>query len=226
MFEFIRAKKHSVKPRKNDGLLNDQQRELADRKLIKIGVMIAVVVSLLNYQAIDELKNTGRTVLTPFGSRNGDMWITGTDASLTYLRRVSSLFVSLYLSINAGNVSANFADLLQVTHPATYSSLRDRLLIKAESIKRYASISYLANINTDKAITAEAINVADLSTAKQELYGQIKTPLYRLSIPVQVAPITGNAVQTAKVFMQTVIYTIDNGQFYLVDIESLEGDAR
>lgn len=224
MFKFFKTKKHHTP--KNDGLLNDHQREQADRKLIKICVIISVAISALNYQAIEELKQQGRTVLMPFGTRSGDMWITGTDASLTYLRRVSNLFVTLYLSINASNVSANFADLLQVVHPATYSSLRDRLLVKADAIKRYASLSYLGSVNPDKPIQATAINLADLPDAKRALFGQIKTPLYRLSIPVQVAPITGNAVQAAKVYQQGVIYTIDNGQFFLVEIEGLEGDAK
>lgn len=225
MLEFLKAKKHSVKTKKEDGLLNDHQREQADRKLIKIGVIIAAAVSLLNYQSIEELKTTGRTVIAPFGTHSGDMWISGTDASLTYLRRVSNLFVSLYLSLNASNVSANFADLLQVSHPATYSGLRDRLLTKAETIKRYAAISYVARINTDKSIKVDVIKPADLSETKQQRYGQIKTPLYRLSIPVEVAPISGDMVQPAKVYVQGIIYTIDNSQFQLVDIEGLEGEG-
>ncbi|QYK83465.1 hypothetical protein IBG34_23665 (plasmid) [Aeromonas media] len=61
------GKKTGQEPRKKDGLLNDTQRVEADRKLIKIGVIIAVALGALNYQAIDELKTESKTVLVPFG---------------------------------------------------------------------------------------------------------------------------------------------------------------
>jgi len=200
--------------RKSDGLLNDSQRLEADRKLIKIGVIIAVILGALNYQQIDELKKEGKTVLVPFGVREGDMWVSGSDASNTYLRRVADLIIANYKNVSAASVTYKYADLLTLTDSTTSGVLRDKLMEKSAKIKQYPSVSYSAELLYEKPIDVKPLNPASLPLHLQS----VKMP-YLMTISVSAYSHVGDLRQPGKNITIKVFYTIKNGQFSLLDIE-------
>lgn len=200
--------------RKKDGLLNDAQRVEADRKFIKIGVMLSVALGALNYQSIDEIKTESKTVLIPFGVREGDMWVSGTDASNSYLRRVADLIIANYKNVSPSSVSYKFADLLTLTDSSTTGLLREKLMKKASEIKQYPSISYSAELLYDKPLEVKLVSPETLA----EPLRSVKTP-YLMVIPVSAYRYVGDLRQPGKTITFKVFYTIKNGQFSLLDIE-------
>ncbi|MGN5021811.1 type IV conjugative transfer system protein TraE (plasmid) [Aeromonas sp. FDAARGOS 1405] len=202
------------KPRR-DGLLNDEQRIQADRKLIKICVIISVAIGALNYQSIEDLKENGKTILIPFGVKQGDMWISGTDASNTYLRRVADLIIANYKNISAASVAYKYADLLAMTDSSTSGFLRDKLMKKSAELQQYPSVSYSAELQYDKPISVEPIT--DVSSLPEPLR-KVKNP-YKMTVKASAYSHVGDTRQPGKSITINVFYTISNGQFSLLDIE-------
>lgn len=202
------------KPRR-DGLLNDEQRIQADRKLIKICVIISVAIGALNYQSIEDLKENGKTILIPFGVKQGDMWISGTDASNTYLRRVADLIIANYKNVSAASVAYKYADVLALADSSTSGFLRDKLMKKSAELQQYPSVSYSAELQYDKPIEVKPIS--DLSSLPEPLR-KIKSP-YKMTIQASAYSHVGDTRQPGKSITINIFYTISNGQFSLLDIE-------
>ncbi|HDX9006499.1 TPA: hypothetical protein RQO57_003564 [Aeromonas dhakensis] len=214
MRSFLNRIGRAKKPRR-DGLLNDEQRIEADRKLIKICVIISVAIGALNYQAIEDLKEHGKTVLIPFGVKQGDMWISGVDASNTYLRRVADLIIANYKNISAASVSYKYADILALADSSTAGFLRDKLMKKAAEIQQYPSVSYSAEMLYDKPI--EVKQVTDLSSLPEPLK-KVKN-IYKMTAQLSAYSHVGDNRQPGKNISLHIFYTISNGQFALLDIE-------
>lgn len=210
----LSGKKSEKETRKKDGLLNDTQRVEADRKLIKICAILAVALGALNYQAIEDMKKESKTVLVPFGVRAGDMWVSGTDASNSYLRRVADLIIANYKNVSASSVSYKYADLLTLTDSSTSGVLRTKLMDKAADVKLYPSISYSAELIYDKPLEVKAVLPETLAKALQSA----KDP-YLMTIPVSAYRHVGDQRQPGKTISIKVYYAIKNGQFSLLDIE-------
>lgn len=210
----LSEKRTAATQRKKDGLLNDKQRDEAERKFIKIGVILAVALGALNYHGIEEMKTEPKTVLIPFGVKGGDMWVSGSDASNTYLRRVADLIIANYKNVSAASVSYKYADLLTLTDSETVGVLRDKLMAKAKEIKNYPSISYSAELMYDKPLNVEPVQPSTLAEPLQS----IEHP-YLMKIPVSAYSHIGDTRQPGKSLTVNVFYTIKNGQFSLLDIE-------
>lgn len=210
----ISGKKAAQEKRKRDGLLNDIQRVEADRKLIKVGVILSVAIGALNYHSIDAMKTESKTVLIPFGVKQGDMWVSGSDASNSYLRRVADLIIANYKNVSASTVSYKFADLLTLADSDASGHLRGKLMTKAEEIKQYPSISYSAELVYDKPLEVKPVPASTLAKPLQS----VKSP-YLMTIPVSAYRLIGDQRQPGKTISINVFYTIKNGQFSILDIE-------
>ncbi|QYK83464.1 hypothetical protein IBG34_23660 (plasmid) [Aeromonas media] len=142
------------------------------------------------------------------------MWVSGSDASNTYLRRVAELIIANYKNISASSVSYKFADLLTLTDSTTSGLLRDKLMAKAAEVKQYPSVSYSAEQLYDKPLDVKQVSPATLVKPLQS----VKTP-YLMTIPVSAYSHIGDTRQEGKTIAIKVFYTIKNGQFSILDIE-------
>ncbi len=95
-----------------------------ENRLLKLAVIgLFGITAVLGTVIYTSNQNT-RTIIVPYGA-GGDLYVTGGEPSEAYLRSITRNVVSLSGTYSAYSADRQFQELLSITHPSTYNSLRD-----------------------------------------------------------------------------------------------------
>ena len=87
---FKKAKSAMVKH--SGEAMNNEQKDIAEKKQTRIMLIILLVLCGLIYQKVSKYASQQTTVLVPYGAKSSDMLITGESASTGYVRQLARLF--------------------------------------------------------------------------------------------------------------------------------------
>ncbi len=191
--------------------MNDQQRLLAEKKKDRIFTYVILGICAINYFNTSKALDNSRTVISPFGSvDSGDYWVTATNASDSYIGRLAQLVLSYYSIVSPASVDNSYNVLLSMTHPLRSEFMRGKLEERKTKIKNFTTVSFTSEINSDRAISIT-------KNAKVD-YPHGKESIFRVMISVTNKQIIGNKVNDAETSTLTIDYIIENGKFWLMDI--------
>jgi len=174
-----------------------------ENRLLKVAVAglfgITAVLGTLIYTSN---QNT-RTVVVPFGA-GGDLYVTGSKPSEAYLRTITRNMVSLSGTYSAYSADRQFQELLSITHPSAYNSLRDSLNRLLDELAENPTLSIATYIRPDQPVTW---------TDREIL------------VPVEKVRVIGGVIRKFRGNLR-IRYAIDNGRFWLIALSEENFDAN
>jgi type IV conjugative transfer system protein TraE len=164
--------------------------------LWKFGFVVALLISVVNYQSINNIKNNERIIVNTL-NQSSQFWVSSIDASDKYLASIGFYITQLYENYTPSNVENNLARLLEIANPQSIEKLKNKFKNRIAKAQKYSRNSFTFAIN--------------------------KTEINRKTSQII---ITGNQTrwsingkkQPEK--MQVIIdYSIDNAMFSIIDIK-------
>ncbi len=174
-----------------------------ENRLLKVAVVglfgITAVLGTLIYTSN---QNT-RTIVVPFAA-SGDLYVTGAKPSEAYLRTITRNMVSLSGTYSAYSADRQFQELLSITHPSAYNSLRDSLNRLLDELADNPTLSIATYIRPDQPVTW---------TDREIL------------VPVEKVRVIGGVIRKFRGNLR-IRYAIDNGRFWLIALSEENFDAN
>lgn len=208
---FKKPKSHPVKKSQTEAL-NDQQKQTAETKFNKAGIIIVVILCAITYQKVDKLEKNQTYIVVPYGSKSSDLLITGESASTAYMRSILRLVVADYGSVSKATIDEKSSALLAMVYPDRTEDVRKKLKEREKYFKQFNTVSQVMELLTDQPITItenpDGIDYA--SSAKTK---------HRIDFSVEKRKIIGESVKPTETQRMHVDYTISEGRFWILDIE-------
>jgi conjugal transfer pilus assembly protein TraE len=174
-----------------------------ENRLLKVAVAGLFGVSAVLGTLIYTSNQNTRTVVVPFGA-GGDLYVTGSKPSEAYLRTITRNLVSLSGTYSAYSADRQFQELLSITHPSAYNSLRDSLNRLLDEMADNPTLSIATYIRPDQPVTW---------TDREIL------------VPVEKVRVIGGVIRKFRGNLR-IRYAIDNGRFWLVALSEENFDAN
>ncbi len=207
---FKKAKSAMVKH--SGEAMNNEQKDIAEKKQIRIMLIILLVLCGLIYQKVSKYASQQTTVLVPYGAKSSDMLITGESASTGYVRQLARLIVTDYGSVSKASVDNKYAELLGIVHIDRVEAMRVKLNEKAKYFKQFNTVSQSMEIMNDQPMTiTENPEGRDYKTDAKIIY--------RLVLSVEQRKIVGDVAKTPETLKLSIDYTIAEGRFWILDIK-------
>ena len=134
----------------------------------------------------------------------GDLYVTGSKPSEAYLRTITRNMVSLSGTYSAYSADRQFQELLSITHPSAYNSLRDSLNRLLDELADNPTLSIATYIRPDQPVTW---------TDREIL------------VPVEKVRVIGGVIRKFRGNLR-IRYAIDNGRFWLIALSEENFDAN
>lgn len=174
-----------------------------ENRLLKVAVAGLFGISAVLGTLIYTSNQNTRTVVVPFGA-GGDLYVTGAKPSEGYLRTLTRNIVSLSGTYSAYSADRQFQELLSITHPSAYNSLRDSLNRLLDEMADNPTLSIATYIRPDQPVT----------WTTQEIL-----------VPVEKVRVIGGVIRKFRGNLR-IRYVIDNGRFWLVALSEENYDAN
>lgn len=174
-----------------------------ENRLLKVAVAGLFGVSAVLGTLIYTSNQNTRTLVVPFGA-GGDLYVTGSKPSEAYLRTITRNLVSLSGTYSAYSADRQFQELLSITHPSAYNSLRDSLNRLLDEMADNPTLSIATYIRPDQPVTW---------TDREIL------------VPVEKVRVIGGVIRKFRGNLR-IRYAIDNGRFWLVALSEENFDAN
>ena len=137
-----------------------------------------------------------RTVIVPFGA-GGDLYVTGSKPSTTYLRTITRNIVSLAGTYSAYSADRQFQELLSLVHPSAYNGLRDSLNRLLDELASNPTLSIATYIRGDQPVTYTDTEIV---------------------VPVEKVRVIGGVIRKFRGNLR-IRFAIDNGRFWLTALQ-------
>lgn len=146
-----------------------------------------------------------RTVIVPFGA-GGDLYVTGSRPSATYLRAITFNIVSLAGTYSAYSADRQFQELLSLVYPSAYNGLRDSLNRLLDELDNNPTLSIATYIRGDQPVSFTRNDIL---------------------VPVEKIRVIGGVIRKFRGNLR-IRYAIDNGRFWLTALqeESFNAETR
>lgn len=201
-----------IKTNTNSEALNDKQKDIAERKLIKILVFMTMAISAMNYMKTSDLEKNEKIVLIPYGAKSGDMFIQGESASTSYVRQLARLIVSDFGTFSKANIDSKSAEILGFTFVDRVEAMRQKLNKKNEDFKRFTTVSQVMELAEDQPMEIT-------ENPKERDYKTSAQVVYRFNFTVEEQKIVGEKANSPVVKKMYFDYTVSQGRFWLLDIQ-------
>lgn len=137
-----------------------------------------------------------RTVIVPFGA-GGDLYVTGSKPSATYLRTITRNIVSLAGTYSSYSADRQFQELLTLVHPSAFNGLRDSLNRLLDELNSNPTLSIATYIRADQPVTYTDTEIV---------------------VPVEKVRVIGGVIRKFRGNLR-VRYVVDNGRFWLTALQ-------
>lgn len=137
-----------------------------------------------------------RTVIVPFGA-GGDLYVTGSKPSTTYLRTITRNIVSMAGTYSAYSADRQFQELLSLVHPSAYNGLRDSLNRLLDELDSNPTLSIATYIRGDQPVTYTDTEIV---------------------VPVEKVRVIGGVIRKFRGNLR-ICFAIDNGRFWLTALQ-------
>jgi conjugal transfer pilus assembly protein TraE len=176
-----------------------------ENRLLKFAILGMFGITAVLGTVIYTSHQNQRTVIVPFGA-GGDLYVTGSKPSPTYLRTITRNIVSLAGTYSAYSADRQFQELLSIVHPSAYNGLRDGLNRLLDELASNPTLSIATYIREDQPVTFTDTDIV---------------------VPVEKVRVIGGVIRKFRGDLH-VRYVIDNGRFWLTALqeEKFNADIR
>jgi conjugal transfer pilus assembly protein TraE len=174
-----------------------------ENRLLKFAIVGLFGITAVLGTVIYSSDQKERTVVVPFGS-GGDLYVTGSKPSAAYIRTMTRNIVALAGTYSAYSADRQFQELLSITHPSTYNSLRDSLNRLLDELANNPTLSIATYIRPDQPVTWTRTEIL---------------------VPVEKVRVIGGVIRKFRGNLR-IRYVIDNGRFWLTALTEENFDAN
>jgi conjugal transfer pilus assembly protein TraE len=181
-----------------------------ENKLLKVVLVIIGLVGIINYFQVANLIDTSRTVIV-FPGHAETAEITGTRASDRYIMFAAEFVAGLYFGATPATVDREFSVLLTLVHPSRFGEMQARLDEEAERLKSYKTLSIHGDVDWSQGF--------EDTEYQSSTYANLRH-VHRLKFTGSRSIYVGANDQESARESRIIVfdYVIENGRFYLLDI--------
>ncbi|MBA4091040.1 MAG: conjugal transfer protein [Sphingobium sp.] len=176
-----------------------------ENRLLKFAITglfgISCVLGVVTYSS----SQSQRTVVVPFGA-GGDLYVTGTKPSETYLRTMTRHIVALSGTYSPYSADRQFQELLSIVHPSAYNAVRDSLNRILDELEQNPTLSIATFIREDQPV----------AWTDREIL-----------VPVEKVRVIGGVVRKFRGNLR-IGFAVDAGRFWLTQLseENFDGEVQ
>lgn len=174
-----------------------------ENRLLKFAIVGLFGVTAVLGAMIYSSDQKERTVVVPFGS-GGDLYVTGSKPSATYMRTITRNIVALAGTYSAYSADRQFQELLSIVHPSAYNSMRDSLTGILDELANNPTLSIATYIRPDQPVQWTDRDIL---------------------VPVEKVRVIGGVIRKFRGNLR-IRYAVENGRFWLVALTEENFDAR
>lgn len=176
-----------------------------ENRLLKFAITGLFGITCVLGVVIYSTAQNQRTVVIPFGS-GGDLYVTGSKASETYLRTMTRHVVALSGTYSPFSADRQFQELLSIVHPSAYNGVRDSLNHILDELEQSPTLSIATYIRQDQPVSW---------TDRQ------------IIVPVEKVRVIGGVIRKFRGNLR-IGYAVDAGRFWLTQLteENFDGEAQ
>jgi conjugal transfer pilus assembly protein TraE len=176
-----------------------------ENRLLKFAISGLFGITAVLGTVIYTSNQNERTVIVPFGA-GGDLYVTGSAPSQSYLRAITRNIVSLAGTYSAYSADRQFQELLSLVHPSAYNGLRDSLNRLLDELETNPTLSIATYIRGDQPVTYTGSEIV---------------------VPVEKVRVIGGVIRKFRGNLR-IRYAVDAGRFWLTALqeENFNADAR
>lgn len=183
-----------------DLFLEKSSSVFTENKILKFCFVCMAVFSFFQWQAVNNLIASAKTIIVPTGS-SYKMAIRNSSASSEYLQSMGRYITDLYGDVSVANVDYKYSELLKLSSSISFHKLKKDLSKRSLLIKRYPAISYSMEIDE---------NAKSIFTENN------------LLLPVKKKRIVGDTMEKEQNIKLSIDYKINSGRFELISIKEIE----
>ena len=176
-----------------------------ENRLLKFAIAGLFGITCVLGVVIYSTAQNQRTVVIPFGS-GGDLYVTGSKPSETYLRTMTRHVVALSGTYSPFSADRQFQELLSIVHPSAYNGVRDSLNRILDELEQSPTLSIATYIRQDQPVSW---------TDRQ------------IIVPVEKVRVIGGVIRKFRGNLR-IGYAVDAGRFWLTQLteENFDGGAQ
>lgn len=179
--------------------MQESSNIFAENRLVRLVLLGMVIWSSINSVMLQNALDARTVVIMPpDGSYKYEL--TNEQLSDKYLYRMAR-----YITFMVGNMTAatgrdQLNEVLMMIHPSRYGQYQGHFNQLAKEIERYPNISYVIELNGNKAIDVEG-NIITVDTTKKRLIGNTITREDRVTYEIE--------------------FKVESGQFWIIDAQEI-----
>lgn len=178
----------------------------AENRLLKIGFGALLIMSIGNWHAINSAVDNQRVVIVPVSS-TGELWISGGEASLPYLRQMARYLTGMVLNYTAATARAQFEEILTLYTPGSYATAKVSFEKLSDQIERHPTVSSRATWVTNQPLKIDEKNeILSISVMKERI-------------------VSGDVTQSERRIIE-IDYDIVDGRFVIESIQEIGAGAN
>lgn len=167
-----------------------------ENRLLKFAIVGLFGITAVLGTVLYASNQNQRTVIVPFGA-GGDLYVTGSKPSATYLRTITRNIVSMAGTYSSYSADRQFQELLSLVHPSAYNDLRDSLNRLLDELNSNPTLSIATYIRGDQPVTYTDSEIV---------------------VPVEKVRVIGGVIRKFRGNLR-IRYAIDNGRFWLTALQ-------
>lgn len=111
-----------------------------ENRILKFCFVVLLLVSIGNWMTLEGVLEKQRVVLVPVNA-SGDLWVSGEEASDSYLRQMARYITNQIGNYTASTARPQFEELLQLYTSGSYAEAKTGFEKLADEIERYPTVS-------------------------------------------------------------------------------------
>lgn len=183
--------------------MQESSNIFGENRLMRYVLVAMVVWSAFNTILLQNALEDRIVVIMP-PDESYALEVSATQAQDSYLYRMARYVTFLSANLTAATGRDQLNELLRIIHPTRYNEYQGHFNTLAKEIERYPNISYLVEINGEKAISVEG-NKITIDATKKRIVGDTVTRKDRLTYEIE--------------------FVIEAGRFWLKDIKEISLDT-
>jgi conjugal transfer pilus assembly protein TraE len=174
-----------------------------ENRLLKFAIVGLFGITAVLGAVVYSSDQNRRTVVVPFGA-SGDLYVTGSKPSTSYLRTMTRNIVTLSGTYSSYSADRQFQELLSIVHPSAYNSMRDTLNAILDELANNPTLSIATYIRPDQPVTWTDTEIV---------------------VPVEKVRVIGGVIRKFRGNLR-IGYAVENGRFWLTRLSEENFDAE
>jgi len=118
--------------------LQQSSNLFAENKLLKVGFVILLIMTVVNWQQVQNMTDKEKVVLMPMGA-TGNLWISNNAASEDYILFMTRYIMHQLGDYTAANVRSQYNELIRFFTPDQFVTAKKQLETIAKEIERFST---------------------------------------------------------------------------------------